>query len=138
MEKPSKWQYQDTLNLSVDQWCELLKNPSIFDSNVLNMVLFVYKQVNHTSTASAIADGLSSEDNNINYNKITACNKKAAKKIYEYYNVNPPKSSKNNNNRFGNVIFDGNPDCPKDRDGKFYWILRPNLIKAIELLELNH
>ena len=136
MENSTKWEYQDTLKLSVDQWCELLKNPSIFDENALNMILFVYKQSNHTSTASTIAAGLSSNDNIIHYNKITAWNRNAARKIYEYYNINPPKNSKDNN-RFWNVIFDGNPDCSKDQDGKFYWILRPNLVKAIELLGLN-
>jgi hypothetical protein len=129
--QPTSWYNQDILHLSVDQWSEALRNPSIFNDEALQLVCFVYNQSKHESTASDIANLFSASNGKVHYNKICACNRKVAKALYSKYNVEPTVDD-NGEQRFWNVIFDGNADSPLDSNGHFYWRLRPNLITALE------
>lgn len=124
------WCNQDYLGLTVNQWRDFLQDPSIFDENALRLVCFVYEQTNHTSTASDIAVSFK-----VHYNRITAWNRKVSKLLYEYFDVDAPIDV-HGKKRYWNVLFDGNPQLPKDPNGHFYWILRPNLVEAIESLGL--
>lgn len=136
MQESTIWQNQDYLKLTVQQWCGFLQDPSIFDENALRMVQFVYRQMNHTSTASDIAAAFSTNKVTVHHNQITAWNRKIAKMIYNHCNVAPPVDFKGEK-RYWNVVFDGNPEHPTDQNGHYYWILRPNLVTAMQLLALD-
>ncbi|MDF9407198.1 MAG: hypothetical protein A4E52_00699 [Pelotomaculum sp. PtaB.Bin013] len=127
--KATLWHYQDVLQLSVNQWEEALKNPLIFDNNALRMVQFVYNQNNCKSTASEIAEAMSTSNHKIHYNSVCAYNRKVAKALYNKYEIEPP-IDENGEKRYWNVIFDGEPEEPQDQQGHFYWKLRPNLVIA--------
>lgn len=129
MKERTSWHNQDILNLNVYQWEEALKSPSIFDNNALRMVHFVYNQNNCRSTATQIAKALSISNHRIHYNLVCAYNRKVAKALYKKYNLEPPIGD-TGENRYWNVIFDGEPDEPQDQSGHFYWKLRPNLVIA--------
>jgi 5-methylcytosine-specific restriction protein A len=129
------WRNQDVLHLSVDQWIEVLQNPSIFNEDALKLVCFVYRQEEHRSTASDIANSFSTTGEKVHYNKICAYNRRIAKELYKQYKSNPPINTKGER-RFWNAVFDGELTSPEDSKGHFFWKLRPNLISAIEQLNL--
>lgn len=131
----TSWHYQDTLKFSVDQWCKALRDPDVFDDNALAMIRFVYSQKDHTSTASDVAKALSDNERLLHTNTVTAWNTKVGKALYEKCNMIPPINTEGGY-RYWNVVFDGNPKCEKDHNGHYFWILRPNLVKAMEKLEL--
>ncbi|MFT8872350.1 MAG: hypothetical protein ABF868_08660 [Sporolactobacillus sp.] len=127
------WQCQDILKLSVEQWTAALKNPHIFNEQALNMVYFVYRQKDAQSTATAIAAYFSEDGPTIYQQTITACNRHVAKALYKRYHVEPPVGD-DGYRRYWNVVFDGNPEQPKDASGHFYWRLRPHLNLALSAM----
>lgn len=124
------WRQQDVLQLSVNAWEEVLKDPTIFDNNALRMIRFVYHQDNCQSTATAIARALSTPNRQLHYNSICAYNRKVAKALYERFQKQPPPNTRGGS-RFWNLLFDGVPETPTDENGHFYWRLRPNLVIAM-------
>ncbi|HJB26052.1 MAG TPA: hypothetical protein H9662_05505 [Firmicutes bacterium] len=123
----TQWQGQDILNLTEEQWLEILQDGNIVNSMILKMIDFVYKKPNHTSTASEIAHHF-----NVHYNQVTAWNRHLSKQLYHKCSKEPPRNSDGKGYRYWNIIFDGIPENPKDSNGHFYWKLRPNLVKAWE------
>lgn len=127
MTSGTRWEGQDILKLTKENWLEVLHNREIMDENVLRMIDYVYSLPEHTSTASDIALAFG-----VDYRAVTAWNRRAAKKIYEYFFHRPPLNQFGTGYRYWNVIFDCNPEKPQDDNGHYYWRLRPNLIKAWE------
>lgn len=121
------WKGQDVLHLSRENWLEVLHNREIIDDAALRMIDYVYSLPECTSTASDIALAFG-----VDYRAVTAWNRRAAKKIYEYFFRIPPKNMDGSGYRYWNVIFDSDPENPKNEKGHYYWRLRPNLIKAWE------
>jgi hypothetical protein len=130
---PTDWHYQDVLRLSVNQWGEALQDTNTFDANAIRMVQFVYHQNNHESTASAIAEFFTASGQKTHYNRVCAWNRKVAKALYHQYGLEPPVDE-TGEKRYWNVVFDGEPKSPLNRNGHFFWKLRPNLISAFEAL----
>lgn len=131
----TSWINQDLLKLSVAQWMDALQDPSIFHNEALQMVCFVYRQIQHQSTASDIAGAFSTPSRKIHPNKICAINRKVARALYRKYNVQPPLNS-HGQHRYWNIVFDGNSSTPLDSRRYFFWRLRPNLVAAIGQLNL--
>ena len=129
--KGTSWHYNDTLNLTVDQWKTLLSSSEIFNEEALWMLRFVYHEPNHQSCASEIGLALGG----FTQQKITSMNRKISKQIYDYYDQIPPNET-NGGLRYWNVVFDGNPGKERNRVGHFFWRLRPNLVIALEALQL--
>ena len=121
----TSWRNQDILSLTAAQWKEHLCNPEIFDDDILGVVCYVFLQPNATSTATDIGRAFC-----VHANAVTAWNRKAAKNLYAYYHAEPPLDDRGQN-RYWNIIFDGNLDCVMDKKKHFYWVLRPNLVAAI-------
>lgn len=129
MVEKTTWVEQDIFKLTVKQWEDALQDASIFDDNTIRMVRFVYNQNDFKSTASDIAKEFSTPDNKIHPNKIASYNRKAAKALYKKYNLKPPIDDKEQN-RYWNVIFNGEIKKPYDENKHFFWKLRPNLVIA--------
>ena len=72
----TQWQGQDILKLTQTQWLKILQDETMTDNNILQIIGFVYKQPNCTSTASDIADYF-----HVHCNQITAWNRVFFKKI---------------------------------------------------------
>ena len=124
------WIDQDVLQLSTGEWKTLLMDPKIFSCEALRMILFVYNQAKHQSTVSAIASALSTGSRTVHNNRIYAWNRGVAKNLYQKYAVEPP-FAEGGGRRYWNVIFEGSPEEPLDRNKHFYWRLRPNLVRAL-------
>lgn len=97
------------------------------------MIQFVYRQRNHESTVSSIAEFYSSISQKIHYNRVCAWNRKAAKALYHQYGLEPP-IDKDGKKRYWNAVFDGETETLMDEYNHFYWKLRPNLILAMEAI----
>ena len=104
--------------------------PKSINENALRLITFVYRQPGHTATATQIAAALSTPDAVLHVNQVTAWNRKTAKAIYRRFHIEPPVDPQGQQ-RFWNVLFDGIPATPKDRDGHYYWVLRPHLAQAL-------
>lgn len=131
------WIGQKTIDLTADDWLRLLMDSSIFGLNDLEMVMFVYRQPGHRSSATDIGHfmfGIQQRDklldNRIVANRITSQNKSIANRIYRLYNIEPPQNS-DGGHRYWNLLFDGDPKRQTGPDGKWIWIMRPNLVKAV-------
>ncbi len=120
----TQWQGQDILKLTQTQWLKILQDETMTDNNILQIIGFVYKQPNCTSTASDIADYF-----HVHCNQITAWNRVFSKKLYATLLLEAPVD-RDGERRYWNVVFDGIPEKPKDEHGHFYWKLRPELVKA--------
>lgn len=125
--KYNSWHNQDSLNISIEQWISLLSNSDIFNEEAINMLSFVFSQPNYQSSATEIGVAL----NGVTQQKITALNRKIAKKLYKEFNQEAPTNS-SGGKRYWNVLFDGNPECETNDLGYFIWKLRPNLIIALQ------
>lgn len=52
--KPTSWYHQGVLKLTEEQWLDALKNPRIFDENVLKIVQYVFHQPGYVSTRAIL------------------------------------------------------------------------------------
>lgn len=127
------WFEQDALQLTVEDWISILQNKEIFDKNAKEMVLYVYDQPGKYSTASDIGNALNRKPQQA----ITALNRKLSIKIYSLWDKDAPPNSEGGK-RYWNVLFDGRPDNPLDKNGHFIWKLRSNLISALETVLKNN
>lgn len=121
------WYKQDILKLTVHDWISLLNRNNIFDERAKELVLYVYHQPYHQSTATDIGKGL----NNVPQQTITALNRQISQRIYLFYGKEAPPNSEGGK-RYWNVLFDGVIENPLDENSHFIWRLRSNLIAAIE------
>lgn len=96
------WYNQDILKLSKDDWIALLTDASVFDDEGIEMLLFVYAESNHQSSATEIRYAMGQAS----HQKITAINRTIAKRIYKKFNKEAPPNS-NGGKRYWNCIFDG-------------------------------
>lgn len=125
----------DVLQLTVEDWCEVLSNPAIFTDFLLEMLVYIYQQPNRESTATDIGNAF-----HLNYWAVTKRYVDASKEIYKQHSKKPQKGA-NEDPRYWNTMFVMLKD-PKlqqfKRNGKklYRLILRPNLIEALERLQL--
>jgi hypothetical protein len=129
MDNRTFWQNQDPLQLTEEDWINLLSDQDIFDEIALSMVSFVYLEPNHQSSATEIGEALGG----ITQQKVTALNRCISRKIYKKFNKLPPYDAKGKGGkRFWNVIFDGDPEKIFNENGYFIWRLRPKLVSALQ------
>ena len=103
------WYLDDALKLSTEDWKDLLSDENVFDKEDKEMVLFVYNQNDHQSTATEISIAM----DGAHANKFSSQNKAIAKRIHKHLNKEAPRNSRGSA-RYWNVIFDGNIDKPFD------------------------
>ncbi|MBX0319503.1 hypothetical protein [Shouchella clausii] len=123
------WHNQDPLNLSKEEWINLLQDEKVFNKIGLEMVFFVYKQPNYQSNATEIGEALGG----VSQQQVTAWNRSIAKKIYQKLQKEPPFNSRGGK-RYWNVLFDGAVERELDDKGNFIWKLRPSLVSALKRL----
>ncbi len=115
------------MDLSKNDWVNLLKNPTIFYESNIEMILYVYSQPNHQSTATEIGMAMG----NVSQQKVTGINKSVAMRIYKKYGKEAPPNDKGGK-RLWTCIFDGDIKKPYTGSGYFIWRIKHNLLLAIE------
>ncbi|MHB1651502.1 MAG: HNH endonuclease [Desulfitobacteriaceae bacterium] len=117
--------YHDEPLVTKSQWKDILQNNGIAHELDIKTVLVVFNSPQNRTTATDIAEILDESDFHI----ISSRNTSFSRRICKYLNIKPPKNS-NGGNRWWTIPYLGSPKG----DGKYYYILRPELKEAIEEL----
>lgn len=122
LDKAYKIDYQYNLNITIDKWIEMLKNPNIFYEKDIKLVKQIYNYYNHATTCKELelVNGTSAQA----YNKPVV---ELAKRILAYIGKEPD-TRENGEKRYWNTLFWGQ----ELSNGLFEWKLKPKLAKAIE------
>jgi len=118
-------EYKDESLITKSQWKEILLNNEIANKIDIKTVLVVFNSSLHRSTATEIAEILGEKDFHI----ISGGNISFSRRICKNLNIKPPKNS-DGGNRWWTIPYWGSPTG----DGKYYYILRPELKEAIDEL----
>lgn len=128
-------QEADVLRLSVEDWCQLLQNPSIFHEDLLKCIVYIHHQPRHESTATETGYALG-----VGAPMIRSWYVNASQKIYSAYQIEPQIGSQGNR-RFWNTLFiklqdEKQQTVKRDGHSLYRLILRPNLVTAMECMGL--
>lgn len=124
-EKYKKIEYKDESLITKSQWKIVLQNKEITSELDFQTILSVFNSPQNRSTATEIAVKLGKD----NYRIISASNTSFSKRICTYFKIKPPKNNRGGN-RWWTIPYWGTPKG----DGKYFYILRPELKEAIEEL----
>jgi len=124
-ENDEKIEFKDETQITKAQWKNILLNKEITNELDLKTVLTVFDSPQNRSTATEIAAILGEE----NYHIISSGNTSFSRRICAYLNIEPPKNNKGGN-RWWTIPYWG----ASKGDGKWFYILRPELKEAIEEL----
>ncbi len=116
-EKP---EYSDPIDISQQQWVEMLGDREIFKEKDIKLVMEIF-DMGGKATASELAKRNNKHDSSYNAPVVAL-----SKRIQKYTNCDIPKRE-NGNKRWWHIPFHGN----YNDDGTFNWILRPELKEAI-------
>lgn len=118
-------EYKDESLVTKSQWKDILQNNEIARELDIKTVLVVFNNILHRSTATEIAEILGEKD----FRTISGGNMSFSRRICKNLNIKPPKNS-DGGNRWWTIPYWGS----QVGDGKYYYILRPELKEAIEEL----
>lgn len=120
-ELEEKVQFNDPIDISKEQWMEMLSNPDVFRKEDVELVKTIYK-MGGEATASELSEFENTNPFAYNFPVVHL-----AKRIHRYTNCTVPKR-KNGKERWWHVPFLGR----YREDKTFSWILRPELKEAIK------
>ncbi len=118
--KEEKPEFSDPIDISQQQWVEMLTNRKVFKEKDIKLVMEIF-DMGGKATASELARRNNKHDSS--YNGPVAA---LSKRIQKHTNCDVPKRE-NGGERWWHVPFHGN----YNNDGTFNWILRPELKGAI-------
>ena len=118
-------EFKDESQISKARWKDILQNKEITSEHDLKTVLTVFKSPQCMSTATEIATILGERD----YRVISSGNTSFSRRICAYLDIKPPRNNKGGN-RWWTIPYLG----ASKGDGKWFYILRPELKEAIEEL----
>lgn len=121
-----KW--KDASLVTKSQWKEIIQNMEITNEIDFKTILTVYNSPQNRATATEIAEKL----RQTSYQAISLENVNYSKRICNHLQIKPPKNSKGGD-RWWTIPYWGSPKG----DGKFFYILRPELKEAIEELVIE-
>ena len=114
--------YHDEPLVTKSEWKDILQNNSISHELDIKCILAVFKSPQNRTTATDIAEILGEKD----YHIISSGNTSFSRRVCKYLKIQPPKNS-NGGNRWWTIPYLGAPTG----DGKYFYILRPELKEAI-------
>ncbi|MFZ3130610.1 MAG: HNH endonuclease [Desulfosporosinus sp.] len=117
--------WQDEPLVTKSQWKDILHNKEITHELDFKTILVIYNSPQNRTTATDIAEKLREK----NYHIISSGNVSFSRRICKNLNIKPPKNS-DGGNRWWTIPYWGAPTG----DGKYFFILRPELKEAIEEL----
>lgn len=118
-------EFKDKTQITKSQWKNILQNKEITTELDLKTVLTVFNSPQSMLTATEIAAILGERS----YHVISSGNTGFSRRICAYLNIKPPKNNKGGN-RWWTIPYWGK----SKGDGKWFYILRPELKEAIEEL----
>ncbi len=125
----SQWEPIDySPNLSIENWIELLKNKTIFDSNSTKIIKLFKKEANG-ATCKQMAEKYGNTPS-----FYIGASFGLAKRIYNYTNCELYKDAQEENMKWWPIIYLGKPSTNK-KDGTYLWKLREEISQAIDIIQ---
>ncbi|ASS91392.1 HNH endonuclease [Aeribacillus pallidus] len=118
--------YKESLNISVRQWLELLRNKEIFHEEDVELMMMLYYQTNCKATGKQLANLLNKKSHSVLNLQIGRLGKRIVSKLQD---VQFPRA-KDGTTRYWHIPFLGEEDR-----NTFIWQLRPELKEAISIYE---
>lgn len=131
MDKPqNRTLYREPLDLSSEQWLELLQDKTVFKDEDILLILELYKCNNCREKASILADILGVASHSVLNLQIGRLGKRIIARYSEI--IFPTRED-------GTVRYWHIPFWAEDAEkkGHFYWQLRPELKEAVKMLKSN-
>ncbi len=120
------------LNISVEEWEEILTNSKLTTINSRIALLRFYHEPAHKATCKNLA--IKYYGDSSSYKTISTCITQLGKNVTKHLNRFKIVGSKTDKPSYWNVAMNPGVNTP---DGNFEWTLRPQLVKAIENLGWN-
>ncbi len=121
--------YSADIDITVDEWKEMLINPEVFDEESKDMIHYWYNQPDYQASNKEIITKYNLPKSNFNFDVMHL-----GRRIVKYLNRFEVKNEKGGNSFFV-IPFEGWYENFKT-SGYFIWKLRDELVEAIEELEL--
>lgn len=128
--KKSNGVYSIDIDISAEEWMQMLINDSIFYEEALDMIKKWYSMPNYEATHKEVMQKFSLKS--APFNGIV---QGLSKRIIEHLNRFEIQQNKGSGNSFWCMPFEG-WDAEKSRSGVFVWKLRRELVQAIDELKL--
>jgi 5-methylcytosine-specific restriction protein A len=122
--------YRESLELSSEQWLELLQDETVFKDEDILLVLELYKCNNSREYASVLADTLGVASHSVLNLQIGRLGKRI---IARYPDIKFP-TREDGVVRYWHIPFWGEDG---EKKGHYYWQLRPELKEAVKMLRSN-
>lgn len=124
-------EWNEIIDISKDQWKELLTNEKLFKPYNINLILRIYNKPEHMATATEIAN-----DEGKQYNSYNSAVGQLGIRIVKHLNIEAPKQKVDfNKYNYWHVMFLG---TRQKETGHFLWILRSELKDAIDELIIEN
>jgi len=114
-----------SINVTADLWKEILQDREICTDQVLQILSFLYQAEGYGASAGLIAFSL----NYVHHAPLNRIIPDFSKRILKKYTFINPPIRENGSIRYWNLPFLGT-----DGEGNFIWILRPELIEALNCI----
>lgn len=114
--------YNDPIDITHDMWCEILNDKSVTTEIDISVLKHVFNSPNHEARGSEVAASLGMS----HHGPLNILVSRFSKRVIQKYKVDPPVNSKGKP-RWWHVPFLG-----YEKDGRFPWIMRPELVTAVE------
>lgn len=130
-------QYEADIDITVEEWKSMLKNPKIFGEKYLDMILKWYNETDHQATTQAIMEKYPSNLKGSPYNGyVIGLTNRILKYLNRFEVIYPEETPEEGKSKFI-VPFKGWRE--KHKNGKkshFMWKLRDELVQALEELDM--
>ena len=118
---------EPSIELTTQEWIDLLEQPDVFDNESMRMLLFTMGCPNEKSTNYDMGKAFG-----VHPNKIAAINRSLSKRIFKALGIDAPKNG-DGSYRYWDVCFFNDASNPRDDKGHWWWIVYPTLADAIDI-----
>jgi 5-methylcytosine-specific restriction enzyme A len=129
--------YEADIDITVEEWKSMLKNPKIFGKNYLDMILKWYNEIDHQATTQEVMEKYPSNLKGSPYNGyVIGLTNRILKNLNRFELIYPDGYPDGKESKFI-VPFEGwHEKHKKGKKSHFVWKLRDELVQALEELDI--
>jgi 5-methylcytosine-specific restriction protein A len=129
--------YEADIDITVEEWKSMLKNPKIFGEKYLDMILKWYNEIDHQATTQAVMEKYPSNLKRSPYNGYVIGLTNLILKYLNRFEVIYPEGTPEGTKSKFIVPFEGwHEKHKKGKKSHFVWKLRDELVQALEELDM--
>ncbi len=129
--------YEADIDITVEEWKSMLKNPKIFGEKYLDMILKWYNEIDHQASTQAVMEKYPSNLKGSPYNGyVIGLTNRILKYLNRFEVIYPEGTPEEEKSKFI-VPFEGwHEKHKKGKKSHFMWKLRDELVQALEELDM--